>query len=125
MLLLVLGAVMLLAGLFGGGTKIFSVEIPIGFGGRVARIAAMALGLMLIGVGLYLTTAHPQQRAQTLIDQANADRNNSMPRTTSKSICLAIKAQWETQHSWSKNDDESLRQSFRGHGCQAHGLTIP
>lgn len=120
MLLLVIGAVLLVAGLFGGGTKIFSVEVPIGFGGRVARISAVALGLTLIGAGLYLALIH-QRRTPASTSQEQP----VMPAQSSKAFCSAIKAQWETKHSWSKSDDASLRQSFRSHGCQAHGLTIP
>ena len=77
----------------------------------------MSLGLMLIGAGLYLAVGHsPPSKASDPV---------AMPATTSKSFCLAIKAQWQTQHSWSTQDDEVLRQSFRSHGCTAHGITLP
>lgn len=128
MMLLVIGAVLLVAGLFGGGTKIFSVEIPSGFGGRIARISAMALGLMLIGGGLYLALIQPSPRALKAngsSPQSNTTDIGTMPGQSSKSFCEAIKAQWETKHSWSTQDDEVLRQSFRSHGCAGHGITLP
>ena len=118
MLLLVIGAVLLAAGLFGGGTKIFSVEVPIGFGGRVARVVAMSMGTILIGAGLYLAIIRP---LPSNVEPAR----ESMGGQASKAFCLAIKSQWEIKHSWSSNDDEALRQSFRHHGCQTHGITLP
>ncbi len=117
MMLLAIGAVLLVAGLFGGGTKIFSVEVPLGFGGRIARISAMSLGLMLIGAGLYLAIGH--------MAPSKASDPVAMPTAASKSFCLAIKAQWAIKHSWSTQDDDALRQSFRSHGCAAHGITLP
>ena len=116
MLLLLLGAILLAAGLFGGGTKIFSVEVPIGFGGKIARLSALALGLMMLGVGLYLT----------LLPSAKTPANaTGLPNTPSREFCLAIKSQWETQKSWSNQDDENLRRSFQNSRCPSLGLTIP
>lgn len=117
MLLLVVGAVLLAAGLFGGGTKIFSVEVPAGFGGRLARLTALGLGVVLLAAGAYLAISHPQNPA--------ADQRSAMPTTTSKALCEEIKAQWQTKHAWSKHDDAALRQSFQSHGCAAHGITLP
>ena len=116
MLLLLLGAILLATGLFGGGTKIFSVEVPIGFGGKVARLSALALGLMMLGVGLYLT----------LLPSAKTPSNaTGLPNAPSREFCLAIKSQWETQKSWSNHDDENLRRSFQNSRCPSLGLTIP
>ena len=116
MLLLLLGAILLAAGLFGGGTKIFSVEVPIGFGGKIARLTALALGLMMLGVGLYLT----------LLPSAKSPANaTALPNAPSREFCLAIKSQWETKKSWSNQDDENLRHSFQKRGCAALGLSIP
>ncbi len=118
MMLLVLGAILLAAGLFGGGTKIFSVEIPHSFGGRIARVAALALGLMMMSAGLYLTILRPE-RAQ--LDSNGGTR----PASASPAFCATIKEQWETKKHWSNQDDEALRNSFRRHDCEALGLTLP
>jgi hypothetical protein len=116
MLLLFFGAILLAAGLFGGGTKIFSVEVPIGFGGKIARLTALALGLMMLGVGLYLTLLPPAK------SPANA---TALPNAPSREFCLTIKSQWETKKSWSNQDDENLRRSFQNNRCPSLGLTIP
>jgi hypothetical protein len=117
MMLLVVGAVLLAAGLFGGGTKIFSVEVPAGFGGRLARLTALGLGVVLLAAGLYVAIAHPQTPAP--------DQRGTMPNRTSKAQCEEIKAQWQNKQAWSTNDDAALRQSFQSHGCPAHGLSLP
>jgi hypothetical protein len=117
MMLLVVGAVMLAAGLFGGGTKIFSVEVPAGFGGRFARMTAVMFGIVLLTAGLYVAIKHPRASA--------ANQSNPMPTGSSKALCEEIKAQWQTKHAWSTNDDAALRQSFQSHGCAAHGLSLP
>jgi hypothetical protein len=119
MLLLLVGAILLAAGLFGGGTKIFSVEVPLGFGGKVARLTALALGLMLLGVGLYLTLSAPGRLPLSV------GRDTSAPHPASREFCAAIKAQWETKKSWSNHDDQALRQSFQDHRCPSLGLTLP
>lgn len=115
MVLLVVGAVLLAAGLFGGGTKIFSVEVPTGFGGRFARLTALGFGVALLAAGLYVAIMQPQTRTPI----------QTMPAGSSKALCEEIKAQWQTKLAWSKNDDAALRQSFLSHGCQAHGITLP
>ena len=119
MILLVFGAVLLAAGLFGGGTKIFSVEIPQGFGGRFARIAALVLGLMMLGAGLYLTVLKPERASR------NGDAAMPSPSGSSKAFCLAIKEQWETKKQWSNQDDQALRESFKRHNCGAQGIALP
>lgn len=116
MLLLLLGAILLAAGLFGGGTKIFSVEVPIGFGGKIARLSALALGLTMLGVGLYLTLS-PSAKTPSNV--------TGLPNAPSREFCLAIKSQWETQKSWSNQDNENLRRSFQNSRCASLGLTIP
>ncbi len=117
MMLLVVGAVLLAAGLFGGGTKIFSVEVPAGFGGRVARVAAMIFGVVLLAAGLYVTLKHPRESA--------TGQPSTIPAGSSKAFCEEIKAQWQTKHAWSKTDDAALRQGFQNHACAAHGMTLP
>ena len=117
MLLLAIGAVLLVAGLFGGGTKIFSVEVPIGFSGHLARLTALGLGAVLLAAGFYVALIHPQNHVPY--------QGAAMPAATSKAFCLEIKAQWQTKHAWLKDDDVALRQSFQSHGCPAHGLTLP
>lgn len=119
-MLLLIGAILLAAGLFGGGTKIFSVEIPVGFGGKIARLSALALGLMMLGAGLYLTFLPP-----TRIPHSASETPTTLPNPPSRDFCLAIKAQWETKKSWSNQDDEALRRSFQNNRCASLGLTLP
>lgn len=116
-ILLVVGAVLLAAGLFGGGTKIFNVEVPASFGGRLARLTALGLGVALLAAGLYVAILHPQNNTPA--------QSNAMPAGTSRAFCEEIKSQWQTKHAWSKDDDAALRQSFQSHGCPAHGLSLP
>ena len=120
MILLVFGAILLAAGLFGGGTKIFSVEIPPGFGGKIARITALVLGLMMLGAGLYLALLKPERA----LPQPNAGAPIA-PSAASQAFCLTIKQQWETKKQWSNQDDDALRSSFKRHNCESLGLTLP
>ena len=64
----VFGAVLVLLALVSGGFKIFGAEIP-GTAGKLGRVIAFLLGLVLIGVGLFRSTGHgPVEKLPTIAE---------------------------------------------------------